>query len=291
MQQVGRFEAHESYVLGLIYAQGGESLVSSGMDNRVNIWNANDWSLIRSLEGHEKSVNSIDLDPDERVLATGSSDQTVRLWRFPEGQVTHVLQDRKQVVSSVEISPDGKWLAAGSYGGRAMIWTLEGEQVVGIKAGKKNLVAVAFSPDQSCLATGGLGDEIGLWSLPDGERLGSLAGHSTAVSALSFLNGTRELLSYGYEGVLRFWNVQRREQVNSLQPNSAGARGFEISPDERRLAISVESGVELWALPEVELVDQVSVETKVINGMAFSPDGSYFAAGAADRKIRIWELD
>jgi WD40 repeat protein len=290
MQQVDRFKAHDSYVLGLTYAQAGELLVSSGMDNRVNIWDTTDWSLLRSLQGHEKSVNSIDLDPDEKVLATGSSDQTVKLWSFPEGEIKHELRDRKQAVASVEISPDGEWVAAGSYGGRAMIWSLDGEEVVAIKASQKNLVAVAFSPDQSRLATGGLGDEIGLWSLPEGEHLGSLSGHSTAVMALSFLRGTGELLSYGYEGTLRFWDAQRGEETRTMQPKSPGARGFEISGDDDMLAVSVESGVEFWSLPELEFVHRVPVETKVINGMAFSPDGRYFAAGAADRRIRIWEL-
>jgi len=40
-----------------------------------------------------------------------------------------------------------------------------------------------------------------------------------------------------------------------------------------------------------ELLAEMPVGTRVINGMAFSPDGRFLAAGAADRKIRIWQLD
>jgi len=32
------------------------------------------------------------------------------------------------------------------------------------------------------------------------------------------------------------------------------------------------------------------IDTKVINGTAFSPYGRWFAAGAADRRIRIFAL-
>jgi len=35
---------------------------------------------------------------------------------------------------------------------------------------------------------------------------------------------------------------------------------------------------------------ELPVSTKVINGVAFSPDGRWLAIGAADKKISIWEL-
>jgi WD40 repeat protein len=44
--------------------------------------------------------------------------------------------------------------------------------------------------------------------------------------------------------------------------------------------------VEPWAK-----VDEVEVPTKAVTTLAFSPDGRWLAAGAADRKIRVWELE
>ena len=37
-------------------------------------------------------------------------------------------------------------------------------------------------------------------------------------------------------------------------------------------------------------LDKLAVGTKVLNGMAFSPDGRWLAVGAADRKIQVWQL-
>ena len=47
--------------------------------------------------------------------------------------------------------------------------------------------------------------------------------------------------------------------------------------------------VQLWASEEARLVEVRAVSTRAVNGMAFSPDGRWLAAGAADGKIRIWE--
>ena len=62
-----------------------------------------------------------------------------------------------------------------------------------------------------------------------------------------------------------------------------------LHPDEKTIALSLESMVQLRSVDDWALGTDLPVSTKVVNGMAFSPDGRWFAAGAADRKIRIWE--
>jgi WD40 repeat protein len=180
MNETTVFEAHDSYVLGLLFTADSQTLVSAGMDNIVRLWSVRDWARVRTIEGHANSVNSIALTPAEEVLATGSialtpaeevlatgsTDQTVKLWSFPAGKELNTLQDRKKTVSEIKISPNGAWVAASSYGGRAMVWKLTGEEVVGIKASKKNLSSLAFSLDSKVLVTSGLGDDIAIWALP-----------------------------------------------------------------------------------------------------------------------------
>lgn len=283
------FPAHSSYVLGLTFTGDSQILVSTGMDNVVKLWSVPDWRLVRTFQGHENSVNSFSLSPDETRLATGSSDNRVRLWSFPDGELLNTLQDRKKTVSSVQISPDGRWVAAGSYGGRAAVWTLDGELVVGIKASQKNLSAVAFSPDAMVLATSGLGPAIALWSLPTGEQITTLPTDDVAVGSLTFIDaGRRYLVSLGYEGTIRFWDAEDWEEARTIQPDDR-IRGLRFSPDRRTIALSMESKVQLRSVEDWDLKQELPVSTKVVNGMAFSPNGRWFAAGAADAKVRVWE--
>jgi WD40 repeat protein len=292
MREHAVFEAHSSYVLGLLFSRDGRTLVSAGMDNVVKLWSVPDWTPVRTFEGHANSINSISLSPDGRTLATGSTDATVKLWAFPEGLLLHTLQDRKKVVSVVRISPDGKWVAAGSYGGRVMIWTLSGKAVVGIKASKKNLSSVIFSPDGKTLATAGLGDDISLWSLPSGEQIGTLSGHSIAVGSLRFIKAGHTLVSMGHEQTIRFWDTEtwREARARALELHTPSARNLVFSPDEKTAAISMESKVQLWSVEDWALQAELPIATKAVSSLAFSPDGRWLAVGAADRKIRIWEL-
>ena len=151
-------------------------------------------------------------------------------------------------------------------------------------------MSCSFSPDGSTLATSGLGDDIYLWTLPSGEQTGMLSGHEVAVGSLGFIGEGRTLVSMGYEGTIKFWNTTNWQETRSVTPDQPGLRGLVFSPDEQVMAISMESKVQLWSVEDWTLKGEIPISTKAVNGMAFSPDGRWLAVGAADKKIRIWEL-
>lgn len=285
------FEAHDNYVFQLHFTHDSQTLISCGMDNLVKLWSVPGWEHVGTFEGHENSVNAFDLAPNERILATGSTDNTVKLWSFPDGELLHTLVDRKKPVAAVQFSANGRWLAAASYSGRAVVWNLSGEQVVAIQASKKNLASVAFSPDGSLLATAGLGNEIWIWSLPEGEAVEVLRGHDIAVGSLRFIDGGETLVSFGYEQTIKEWDTTYWQPVKTVRPKTPTVRAVVLSFDEQKAAVSLEGRVDLYDTEEWELEAQLPISTKAVNGVAFSPDHKWLAVGAADKKIRIFDLE
>jgi U4/U6 small nuclear ribonucleoprotein PRP4 len=66
--------------------RSGTFFISSGFDKNVNIFSADDWSLVQSLSGHTGNVHSVDTTRDGRWIVSGGYDRTVKLWGRNDGQ-------------------------------------------------------------------------------------------------------------------------------------------------------------------------------------------------------------
>jgi WD40 repeat protein len=101
------------------------------------------------------------------------------------------------------------------------------------------------------------------------------------------------LVSVGYEGAVKFWETDSWSEARSHTLTGRGAQGtrsITFSQDERTVALSLEGRVELRSVADWSLQAELPVSTNVVYGCAFSPDGRWLAAGAADGKIRVWPL-
>ncbi|ORY57529.1 WD40-repeat-containing domain protein [Pseudomassariella vexata] len=66
--------------------KSGTCFVSSGFDNKVNIFSADDWTLVQTLHGHTGPVASVDISRDGKWIVSGGHDRTVKLWGRNDGQ-------------------------------------------------------------------------------------------------------------------------------------------------------------------------------------------------------------
>ncbi|KAJ5547062.1 hypothetical protein N7494_004647 [Penicillium frequentans] len=60
--------------------KAGTFFVSSGFDKNVNVFSADDWSLVKTLSGHAGNVLSTDISNDAKWIASSGHDRTVKLW-------------------------------------------------------------------------------------------------------------------------------------------------------------------------------------------------------------------
>ena len=91
-------------------------------DYRIQIRNAADLSVIRTLPGHIEAPNNfgtatVRFSPDGTLLASGGVDGNVKIWRVSDGALLRTLSIGTELspnVFTVSFSPDGQFLAGGT---------------------------------------------------------------------------------------------------------------------------------------------------------------------------------
>ena len=89
---------------------------------KVRLWEVDDGTLLRVLEGHTAEVKSVAFSPDAALLASGAADGTARIWDIVSDTELKTLRGTAAEVNSVSFSPDGRVLAVAGDDGTVRLW-------------------------------------------------------------------------------------------------------------------------------------------------------------------------
>ena len=59
-------------------------MVTCSYDRTVKIWGGGDWTMIKSLCGHEGQVGAVDVSDDGEIIASCGLDKTWKIWKKEE---------------------------------------------------------------------------------------------------------------------------------------------------------------------------------------------------------------
>lgn len=172
-----------------------------------------DTSLIRTLQSHTDSVNSVAISPDGLQAISGSSDRTVLLFDLESGQ-TLTFQGHTDWVKSVAISPDGLRAISGSWDKTLRVWDLESRQTLRTLQGHTASVsAVAISSDGRLAVSGSDDGTLRVWDLESGQLLKKLIGHTGGVVAVATSSDGRLAVSGSLDKTLRVWDLNDGKEL------------------------------------------------------------------------------
>jgi WD40 repeat protein len=162
---------------------------------------------------------------------------------------------------------------------------------------------VCFSPDGKRLASGSSDMAIKLWDAKGGQELFTLNGHTQKVQCVCFSPDGKRLASAAggqgqdaqgkpLPGELKVWDVERQQEVLSLQGHTEGIARVCFSPDGKRLAsASWDKTVRIWDAERGTEVLTLKGHTSGVEGVCFGPDGKRLASGGDDKTVKVWDVD
>jgi len=228
--------------------------------------------------------------------------EKLRNWEW--GRLMHLCTrsagsfDNGAPVDAIALAPSGNLFVTGGWNGEAVIWdSVSGAAKQRLKHDGLYVHAVDWSKDGKWIATGSndpINGFVQLWNAETGERVKRAFGtqdtvHQDAVLSVQFSKDGSKLLTAGYDGSARMWDVAKGELLKTYKGHTWWVWDAKFSPREDRIVTASQDGTAiLWETETAKAGPPFTGHEGPVYSAAFSADGSVIATGGYDRRVLIW---
>ncbi|WUS96705.1 protein kinase [Streptomyces sp. NBC_00708] len=291
-------------------------------DGALRLWDVRNGRCVKTLRGHHREVEAVDLTPDGRHALSQGADGVVRYWNLSRGFLARPVTGnplhqgeprpldtarpprvpREPERHSVRLTPDGRTAVAVDRHGTVRVWDTRGGGLRATLPGHLDGGGVAVTPDGNRVITT-------LWEkdavsvpeerrdfaalvrdVPSGRRLHALTGHRTMPGVLCVSADGRQAVTSTFD-TLMLWDLDTGRRLRTFT-GAPGTTVAVLSPDGRLLASSghAYTGVRLWETETGRCLRTYRGYEREVGAVAFIDGGRTLVSASADRTVRTWSL-
>lgn len=221
----------------ILFAADNRSLWAGLDSGAVEEWGYAAPSQTRQFN-HGGPVYGVAVSRDGRTVVSCSTDQTARVWDVSTGQQRFQLNGHQGAVHAIALSADETFAVSSGADGTLRLWDIVGgrqlKQLIRFEA---TMYSVAVHPQGNLIAAAGADRKVHLLDMISGTEQRTLEGHSDYVHCITFDPKGERLMSYGYAGHLKVWNVADGRLLQETRVGRVGNHA-QFAPADGRCLLS-----------------------------------------------------
>lgn len=284
------------------WSPDGNTIVASGRDGYLKIWDAHTGALLRNVKdaGLNAHPYQVIFSPDGKTLAS-EGDGVIALWDTQTWTLrASILNAHENGVWTVAFSPDSKLLASGGQDKSIKLWDVATQAPIRTMPGfSGNVNWVTISPDGKLVA-GASGDnnkldEIKVFEVATGAPAWSYQSQTgRQVNAVAFSPDSTLLASSSYEPKegTKLWDSATGKLVRNLTGATRDSRALAFLPGGSLVLGGSTNGLRLWdsKTGQTSWFSPPAAYIGIPEALAVAPDGKNFASIGEDGMVRLWTL-
>ncbi|KAK9690339.1 hypothetical protein RND81_09G121000 [Saponaria officinalis] len=168
-EKVKEFKAHEDYMRNVVVHPKQSYILSSSDDHQIKLWNwENDWSCVRTFEGHSHYVMQLAFNPkDDNIFASVSLDGCAKVWNLQDSNPIASVAAHEKGVNCISYltREDGLYFLTGSDDYTIKVWDSESLSCIKVLEGHTNNVnAILIHPHHPLIFTVSEDKTIRIWN-------------------------------------------------------------------------------------------------------------------------------
>jgi WD40 repeat protein len=289
--QFAKLTGHQDAILSLDFSPDNKVLASASADGTIRLWNFQKQEMPRVLDVCPRGVRCLAFGFDGQLFS-GDGEGTITAWNLASGARLRSWPAHTNGVFSLDLAPDGRTLVSASFWESSpRFWdAATGKELRPFDGHRSMAYWLSFSPDGKFLLsaghdhtlrrwdwTAGKEDVLYRWVQPDRGPVQISPNHEVVAVSQDSDDSVRAWNGVTGQSILRYSKPALRREV------------FTFSQDSKILASGGgERLIRLWDLKTGKEIHRFSC-SKVIDSLAFSPDGKTLASSAAGT-VSIWEV-
>ena len=285
---------YQGRIWSVSYDSSGIHVLTASDDNQIKLWDMQQGNPLLSLSSYSNWACDLTMLPSPDSLIIASAHERGQLYRWDLIQPAPLgnYSGHQQSVWAIASDPTGHYLVSGSDDHTVRIWNVEEGRCQAILRGHQRPVwSVDWSGDGSVIASGSGDRRIKLWDTQSGECLKTLAGHQSRIWSVSFSRDNQVLASGSGDHTVKIWDWHTGTCIHTLSGHDSQVLAIAFHPTRQRVLASVGGNgtCKIWTLASQD-GETLSVKSKMLWSVDWSPNGELLAMGGDDGSIYIWHL-